>query len=150
MLISCLVYSSILKTEATSSSETSDDFQRTTWCYIPEDITLRCYRASSNKRRSPISNDGKRRRFWRNWICHVVLRAVLHTPILFIFILIDPKIRQTFLSKNQCYKETRLIFRLPRYFLFYMGIKVWNDMFGPERRKDEDIWQQGAEGNVWT
>jgi hypothetical protein len=37
MLISCLVYSSALKMEATCSSEASTEFQRTTWRYIPED-----------------------------------------------------------------------------------------------------------------
>jgi hypothetical protein len=35
-----LAYSSTLKTEATSCSETSTDFQRTTWPYIQEDRTL--------------------------------------------------------------------------------------------------------------
>jgi hypothetical protein len=40
MLVSCSVYSPTLKMEATCSSETSVDFQRTTWCYIPEDSTL--------------------------------------------------------------------------------------------------------------
>jgi hypothetical protein len=40
-LVSCSVYSSTLKIEATSSSETSVDFQRTTWRYIPEDRTFR-------------------------------------------------------------------------------------------------------------
>jgi hypothetical protein len=35
-LVSCLVYSSTQKAEATSSSETSVDFQRTTRCYIPD------------------------------------------------------------------------------------------------------------------
>jgi hypothetical protein len=36
MLISCLAYFSTLKMEITSSSETSVDFQRTTWHCIPE------------------------------------------------------------------------------------------------------------------
>jgi hypothetical protein len=35
-----LALSSTLKTEATCSSRTSNDFQWTTWCYIPEDGTL--------------------------------------------------------------------------------------------------------------
>jgi hypothetical protein len=35
ILISCLAYSSTLKMEATYSSETSADFQRTTLLYIP-------------------------------------------------------------------------------------------------------------------
>jgi hypothetical protein len=39
-LISCLDFSLILKMEATCSSETSADFQRTTQIYIPEDRTL--------------------------------------------------------------------------------------------------------------
>jgi hypothetical protein len=39
-LVSCLVYSSILKIYATCSSETSVDFQWTTQCHIPEDRTL--------------------------------------------------------------------------------------------------------------
>jgi hypothetical protein len=38
--VSCLVYSSTLKMEATFSSETSVDFQRTTRHYIPEESTL--------------------------------------------------------------------------------------------------------------
>jgi hypothetical protein len=38
--VSCCAYSSILKTEATCSSETLVHFQRTTRCYIPEDRTL--------------------------------------------------------------------------------------------------------------
>jgi hypothetical protein len=40
MLVSCLAYSSIVKMEATCSSETSDDFQQTTRRSIPEDRTL--------------------------------------------------------------------------------------------------------------
>jgi hypothetical protein len=39
MLVSCLTYSLTLKMEATCSSKTSDDFQRTTQRYIPEDRT---------------------------------------------------------------------------------------------------------------
>jgi hypothetical protein len=35
-----LAYSSTLKTEATYSSETSAEFQRTTWSYIAEDQTV--------------------------------------------------------------------------------------------------------------
>jgi hypothetical protein len=47
-LVSCLAYSSTMKMEATCSSETSVDFQRTTRHYIPEDKTLlkHCYRLS--------------------------------------------------------------------------------------------------------
>jgi hypothetical protein len=40
MMVSCLIYSSNLKMEATCSSVTSVDFHRTTWHYIPEDRTL--------------------------------------------------------------------------------------------------------------
>jgi hypothetical protein len=39
-LISCLAHSSALKMEATYSSETPVDLQRTIWHYIPEDRTL--------------------------------------------------------------------------------------------------------------
>jgi hypothetical protein len=42
MLVSCSAYSSNLKMEATSSSETSIDFQRTTQRYIPK-IKLFCF-----------------------------------------------------------------------------------------------------------
>jgi hypothetical protein len=46
-LVSCSAYSSTLKMEALCSSETSVDFQRTTWHYTPKDNTLRkCF---SNK-----------------------------------------------------------------------------------------------------
>jgi hypothetical protein len=37
MLVSFLAYSLTLNNEATYSSETSFDFQRITWRYIPED-----------------------------------------------------------------------------------------------------------------
>jgi hypothetical protein len=40
MLVSCSVYSMTLTKEAICSSETSIDFKRATWCYIPEDSTL--------------------------------------------------------------------------------------------------------------
>jgi hypothetical protein len=40
MLVSCLAYSSTMKMEATYSSETSVDFQRTKRRYIPEDKTI--------------------------------------------------------------------------------------------------------------
>jgi hypothetical protein len=40
MLISRLTYSSTLKMKATCSSETSVDFQRTTRCYISQDIHM--------------------------------------------------------------------------------------------------------------
>jgi hypothetical protein len=39
-LVSCSAYNSTLKMEATCSSETSVDIQRTTWRYIPEYSTL--------------------------------------------------------------------------------------------------------------
>jgi hypothetical protein len=39
-LVPCSAYSVTLKMEAIYSSETSVYFQRTTWCYIPEDRTL--------------------------------------------------------------------------------------------------------------
>jgi hypothetical protein len=39
-LVSCLANSSSLKLEATCSSETSVDFQQTTWSYIPQDTSL--------------------------------------------------------------------------------------------------------------
>jgi hypothetical protein len=42
-LISCLTYSSTVKMEAACSSETSVDFQHTTWCYIQENITIQAY-----------------------------------------------------------------------------------------------------------
>jgi hypothetical protein len=40
MAVSFLAYPSTLKLEATCSSETSVDFQRTRWRYISEDGTL--------------------------------------------------------------------------------------------------------------
>jgi hypothetical protein len=43
-LVSCSAYSSTLKMEVLCSSETLDDFQRTTRSYIPEDST--CHRLS--------------------------------------------------------------------------------------------------------
>jgi hypothetical protein len=46
---SCLVYSSKLKMEATCSSETSVDFQRTTWSYFPEDRSLHNHRREKLK-----------------------------------------------------------------------------------------------------
>jgi hypothetical protein len=49
MLISCLAYPSTLKMEVTCSTETSVDFQRTTWRYIPEDRTLHNHRCENVK-----------------------------------------------------------------------------------------------------
>jgi hypothetical protein len=46
-LVSCLVYSQILKMEATYSSEISVCFQQTTRRYIPEDITLNVFSCCS-------------------------------------------------------------------------------------------------------
>jgi hypothetical protein len=40
MLVSCLAYSSTLKMVAACSSETSVDFQRIAWYYIPDGRTL--------------------------------------------------------------------------------------------------------------
>jgi hypothetical protein len=40
MFVTCLVYSSTLRMEATCTSETSADFQWATWHYISEDRTL--------------------------------------------------------------------------------------------------------------
>jgi hypothetical protein len=49
MLVSCLSYSSTLKMEANYSSETSVEFQYTTWHYILEDITLHNHRCENLK-----------------------------------------------------------------------------------------------------
>jgi hypothetical protein len=48
-LVLCLAYSLNQKMEATCSSETSLDFQRTTWRYIPEERTLRNHRCENLK-----------------------------------------------------------------------------------------------------
>jgi hypothetical protein len=48
-LVSCSAYSSNLKTEATYSSETSVDFQRTIQHYIPEDSNLHNHRCENLK-----------------------------------------------------------------------------------------------------
>jgi hypothetical protein len=53
-LVSCLAYSSTLKTEATFSSETSADFQWTSWRYIPEDRTIHNYRCETLKSYSSV------------------------------------------------------------------------------------------------
>jgi hypothetical protein len=47
--VSCSAYSSILKMEAIYSSETSIDFQRTTWRYIPEDSIVHNHRCENLK-----------------------------------------------------------------------------------------------------
>jgi hypothetical protein len=59
-LVSCLAYSSTLKMEATYSSETSVDFRRTTWRYIPEDRTLQNGQKITESRKS-FSNITQRR-----------------------------------------------------------------------------------------
>jgi hypothetical protein len=43
----CFAYPSNLKMEATCSSETSADFQWTTWGYTPEDRTLHNHRCEN-------------------------------------------------------------------------------------------------------
>jgi hypothetical protein len=47
-LVSCLTYST-LKMGTICSSETLVDFQRTTWSYIPEDVTLHNHRCDDIK-----------------------------------------------------------------------------------------------------
>jgi hypothetical protein len=47
VLVSCLFYFATLKTDATCSSETSVDFQRTTWRSTPEDISLYDHRSEN-------------------------------------------------------------------------------------------------------
>jgi hypothetical protein len=49
VLVSCSEFSSALRMVATFSSETSIDFQRTTWRYITEERILRKYRCWSLK-----------------------------------------------------------------------------------------------------
>jgi hypothetical protein len=49
MLVSYLVHFSTLKMESTQSSETSVDFQRTTWLYIPKNRTLQIIISFSNQ-----------------------------------------------------------------------------------------------------
>jgi hypothetical protein len=48
-LFSCLAYSSTLKMQGIYSSETSVDFQRFTWRYIPEERTHHTHRCESIK-----------------------------------------------------------------------------------------------------
>jgi hypothetical protein len=58
MMVSCFLYSSILKMEAICSSETSDDFILITRCYIPEgtDIhTDRCEDLQNRKVLTPVN-----------------------------------------------------------------------------------------------
>jgi hypothetical protein len=63
-LLSCLASTSNLNTEAKCSSETSDDFQRTTWCYIPENgplqpgFSVRNVFSLCRKHSSPTSTSG--------------------------------------------------------------------------------------------
>jgi hypothetical protein len=79
MLLSCLAYYSTLKME-TCSSETSDDFQHTTWRYSPEDRSLHNYRCDNLKRsqltldmcRSCVPQNRRRvcrerRKRWAHW-----------------------------------------------------------------------------------
>jgi hypothetical protein len=49
VLVYCLTYSLTLKMEATYSSETSTNFQRTTRRYIPEDKNLLYHRCEKLK-----------------------------------------------------------------------------------------------------
>jgi hypothetical protein len=52
MLISCMVYFQTLKMQATCSSETSADIQRTKRCYIAKERALhnhRCENLKANK-----------------------------------------------------------------------------------------------------
>jgi hypothetical protein len=49
MLVSCLAYSSTLNMEATCSSETPVDFQRTKWHYIAEEKALHNRRCENLK-----------------------------------------------------------------------------------------------------
>jgi hypothetical protein len=55
MLDSSSHYSSTLKVEATCSYETSVDFQRTIWRYIPDDRTLRNHQCENLKSYKTVS-----------------------------------------------------------------------------------------------
>jgi hypothetical protein len=55
LVLSCLVHSSTLKTEAVCSSETSVDFYQTTWHYTPEDSTLHNHQCENLKSKRNFS-----------------------------------------------------------------------------------------------
>jgi hypothetical protein len=56
MLVSCVIYSSTLKRDATCFSETSADFQRITRLYIPED-KLKSYSGPSAKSSDSLEHE---------------------------------------------------------------------------------------------
>jgi hypothetical protein len=67
-LVSCSADSSILKMEVTCSSETSVDYQRTTWRYIPEDRILRNHGCENLRSYKAKYTGGEIRNYhvWRN------------------------------------------------------------------------------------
>jgi hypothetical protein len=85
-LVSCLVYSSTLKMEATYSSKTSVDFQRTTRRYIPEDRTLGIETEVSILWHIN-SNSGERAIRYFFWTC--LKKPVSNTKSTIYFILMD-------------------------------------------------------------
>jgi hypothetical protein len=69
MLVSWLAYFSTLKIEAKCSSETSVDFQRTTWRYMPEYRTLHNHRCEDlNSDKQPVVRHHSRHKLW-NTVC---------------------------------------------------------------------------------
>jgi hypothetical protein len=64
MLISCLAYSLTVKMEATCSSETSVDFQRTTSRYIPDYKVLHNHRCENLKAYTGSYYDSKHSVLW--------------------------------------------------------------------------------------
>jgi hypothetical protein len=75
MLVSCLTCSSMLKMKASCSSETSVDFRRTIWRYIPEGRTLhnrRCENLKSYKVSGLLTlYNTENLSFPKNWRCRI-------------------------------------------------------------------------------
>jgi hypothetical protein len=63
-LVSCSAYFSSLKMEATRSSETLVDFQRTTWRYVPDYSTLHCFVCCFRNKRLKKSKETLLSSFW--------------------------------------------------------------------------------------
>jgi hypothetical protein len=91
MLVSCLTYSPTLKMEATFSSKTSVDFQRTTRRYIPEDSTLHDQSCENLK-----SHEAYVCPLTKNIITHLFLIFIYIFPLIRNFLL---KIRNLSISK---------------------------------------------------
>jgi hypothetical protein len=131
VLVSCFAYSSTLNMEATGSYETSGDFRRTTWLYVPQNRTLSvtCLAHSESLSRNFILLYLIVGNAWGRYKPTSQFSWVLN--ILFPTSLVDKKIRSKTAKQFKLWrKELNICLKVPIFFkypvtLWRRGACVW-------------------------